>query len=261
MKIRFENNFQQKVMVQVFEEETLISDKAHIQAWRDLWTGDLKSWHSPYKVLIDCSKLRYQNSDSVAKDLGRMLKFFEGLFSRSVTGFGYNQTLGHDDLPFKVANTFEEAQELAGVRGLSKIQTPGDFRSAIQFQNHFAQHVVELSLAAPVVIDSSEKLGILKSKLTNNLMQWHSKWSLLIDCGNLQFSPELRGDWEKMERYFRSFFMKAVIGYSPDAKTRDHYPFETFRARHAAVAKLESEGLFMGNEAQCRSKTTGNTSN
>lgn len=255
MKIKFENNFQQKVMQQAFEEMTLISSAADVQAWRGAWTQELKSWHSPYKALIDCSNLDFRPDEKAAIDLERMLKFFEGLFLRSVAGFGYSEKLGHEKLPFKVARDFDEAQTLIGVRGVSKSSQGGDFRSLIQFQNHFAQHVIELNFSELAVIDTKEKLEILKSKLTNNLMQWHSKWSLLIDCSNLRFSPELKTDWVRTETYFRSFFMKAVIGYSPDMSDREQYPFETFRARHAAVAKLESEGLFMGNEAQCRSKS------
>jgi hypothetical protein len=255
MKLKFDNNFQQKVMVQTFEEPTVVASKQDVQQWRSTWMQELKSWHSPYKAIIDCSQLDYRPNDQTTKELELMIKFFEGLFLRSVAGFGFSESLGHQHLPFKVVNTFEDAQELISVRGISKAQSKGDFRSLIQIQNHFAQHVIELNFSEPVVIDSAEKLEIFKSKITNNLMQWHSKWSLLIDCTNLEFAADQKNNWSKIEKYFKSFFMKAVLGYSPNIETRDLYPFETYRARHAAVAKLESEGNFMGNDAQCRSKS------
>jgi hypothetical protein len=75
----------------------------------------------------------------------------------------------------------------------------------------------------------------------------------------MRFSDDLTSDWNKLESYFRGFFMKAVIGYSPQLENRQFYPFQTFRSRHAAVAKLESEGLFMGNDAQCKSKSKPTT--
>jgi hypothetical protein len=184
-----------------------------------------------------------------------MMKFFEGLFLRSITGFGFDLAKGHNFAPFNIVSTFEDAQKEAGVRGMRDPHAPVDFRGAVQFQNHFAQHVIEMTFSEDVNIDSKEKIEIIKSKLTNNLMQWHSKWSLLIDCSRLQFSPSIKEDWGKMEKFFKGFFMKTSIGYSPLVGERDNYPFAVYRARHTAVAKLENEGMFMGNEALCRSKT------
>ena len=255
MKLKFEHDFQQKIMTQSFDEPFVIDSPKAIQDWRSLWTQELKSWHSPYKLILDCSNLTYKSSPEVTEALGRMLKFFEGLFLRSVTGFGLDLSKGHSELPFKIVNTFEDAQREAGARGVRDPNTPSNFRDAIQFQNHFAQHVIEMSFSDDVIVDSKEKLNAIKSKLTNNLMQWHSKWSLLIDCSRAQFIPSLKEDWIRLEKQLRGFFMKAAIGYSPSDRIRENYPFETFRARHAAVARLESEGLFMGNEAQCRTKT------
>jgi hypothetical protein len=258
MKINFENDFQQKIMTQAFEEPVLIDSSASVRTWRSLWTQELKSWHSPYKLILDCSNLTYKPDEEASKEVDRMLRFFEGLFLKSVTGFGFNTALGHDKLPFKVHVDFDDAQREAGVRGLRSPGSPSDFRGSIQLQNHFAQHVVELSFADDVVIDTQEQIDVIKSKLTNNLMQWHSKWSLLIDCSRMHFAGDVGPAWKKLEQYCRGFFMKALIGYSPRLEHRDSYPFETYRARHAAVAKLESEGLFMGNDAQCKSKSKGN---
>jgi hypothetical protein len=255
IKISFNHDFQQKIMTQAFDEPTAIDSIASIKTWRSLWTQELKSWHSPYKLIIDCSNLSYKPSESHDREMAVMFRFFEGLFLKSVIGFGLKKSAGHEHLPFKVVDSFEDAQQVAGVRGLRAPGSPSDFRAAIQLTNHFPQHVIELSFSDDVSLDSPDKLETLKSKLTNNLMQWHSKWSLLIDCSRLQFGQEIAADWKKLETYFRGFFMKAIIGYSPKPDHRELYPFPTFRARHNAVAKLESEGLFMGNDAHCRSKT------
>lgn len=255
MKLRFEHDFQQKIMSQAFEEPFVIDSPKSVQEWRSRWMNELKSWHSPYKLIVDCTNLTYIASLETDDAMGRMMKFFEGLFLRSMTGYGRCSEKGHEKLPFKVVDTFEEAQKEAGVRGLRDPSAPIDFRGSIQFQNHFAQHVIELSFSDDVVIDSKEKIDAIKSKLTNNLMQWHSKWSLLIDCSRVKFDPSMQDAWAKIEKYFKGFFMKVVIGYGPSDPERANYPFETFRARHAAVARLEDEGAFMGNEAHCRSKT------
>ena len=255
MKLRFEHDFQQKIMQQAFEERYLLDSAQAVQKWRSAWMQELKSWHSPYKLIIDCTNLIVTDSAEVNDALSRMLRFFEGLFLKSVVGFGFEEQKGHDKLGFPVVPTFEEAQKLAGVRGLRSATSPVDFRDSIQFQNHFAQHVIEMSFSDDVMIDSKEQIQAIKSKLTNNLMQWHSKWSLLVDCSRIRISPILHQDWIKLENYCKGFFMKTIIGYSPCDETRENYPFKTFRARHAAVAQLENEGHFMGNEAQCRTKS------
>lgn len=256
MKLKFEHDFQQKIMVQSFEEPFTIDSAKAVQDWRSAWMQELRSWHSPYKLIVDCNQLTFRSSPEVDDAMARMIKFFEGLFLRSMTGYGLNPAQGHDKLPFKMVATFEDAQKEAGVRGMRDPKAPVDFRGSIQFQNHFAQHVIEMSFSDDVVIDSKEKLEAIKSKLTNNLMQWHSKWSLLIDCSRVKFDPAMKDAWTKIETYFKGFFMKVALGYSPSDSLRENYPFETFRARHAAVARLENEGAFMGNEAQCRSKTS-----
>jgi len=255
MKLRFEHDFQQKIMQQHFEEPFTLDSAAAVQKWRSAWMQELKSWHSPYKLIVDCTNLTFVAAAETTDAMSRMLRFFEGLFLKSVVGFGFNADQGHDKLGFKVVQSFEEAQREAGVRGLRSATAPADFRDSIQFQNHFAQHVIEMSFSDDAVIDSKDKIAAIKSKLTNNLMQWHSKWSLLIDCSRLSFNPEFNGEWTKLETYFRGFFMKVVVGYSPAPEARENYPFRTFRARHAAVAQLESEGHFMGNDAHCRTKS------
>lgn len=256
MKLKFEHDFQQKIMTQRFEEPFLIDSAKSVQEWRSAWMQELKSWHSPYKLIVDCSNISVKDAPEITDAMSRMLRFFEGLFLRSVTGYGFDDSKGHRHLGIKILATFEEAQKEAGVRGLRDPNAPVDFRGSIQFQNHFAQHVIEMSFSDDVVIDSKEKIDAIKSKLTNNLMQWHSKWSLLIDCSRVTFDPSTHAQWDKIMVFFRGFFMKVAIGYSPADKSRENYPFETFRARHTAVAKLENEGHFMGNEAQCRSKTS-----
>ena len=219
-------------MTQSFQEPCAIDSPKAIQEWRSLWTQELKSWHSPYKLIVDCSSITYKESPEVKESLGRMIKFFEGLFLRSITGYGLDPAKGHADLPFKMVPTFEDAQREAGARGIRDPKAPTNFRDAIQFQNHFAQHVIEMSFSDDVIVDSREKLDAIKSKLTNNLMQWHSKWSLLIDCSRAQFSVTLKEDWIQIEKQLRGFFMKAALGYSPSDPKRENYPFETFRARH-----------------------------
>lgn len=252
MKISFEHNFQKKVMIQTFTEHVVLASEKDVTAWRNLWMPELKSWHSPYKTLIDCSNLLVRTDDEKVKPaLDRLLKFFEGFFLKKAVGFGYNQQAGHDLLPFKVHSDENEALTEVGLAKGSLRPAGGDFRSAIQLQNHFRQHCVELTFAEETTIDTLDKLAILRSKLTNNLMQWHSKWNLLIDCHNLRLSPDLNDEFLKMEKFFKGLFLKQIVGYNN--LSRADFPFDSYRARHKAAAVLEGEGNFSGDEAECKS--------
>lgn len=253
MDIEFDNNFQLKYMVQRFRAPTTIDTPNAVQAWRQAWLQALSSWHSPYKAVIDCTNLSILNSDErIVKDLAVMLKFFKGFHLREAVGFGPLSEQGLDALPFQVFGSEEEAFIAAGVRQPKK-RDATDFRSTIHLQNHFQTHVVELSFAEPVSIATKEQVQILKSKLTNNLMQWHSKWSLLVDCSNLEIDAALDQEFELLFKALRGFFLKEVVGYSPRSPQHG-YPFDVYRARHRAVALLEGEGNFSGDKAECQSR-------
>ncbi len=251
MNIEFDNDFQQKIMTQAFTEPTTIACKADAMKWRSAWMNALTKWHSPYKMVLDASNLTLE-SDEVKTELEIILKFFNGFFLKKAVAFGLDESKGHSLLPFDVVKTKEEAFEKAGLRA-PKDRDPNDFRSSIQLQNHFRQHVMELSFLAPVTINTKEQVTALKSKMTNNLMQWHSKWSLLVDCANLEVDPSVHSDLEMAFKFFKGFFMKEVIGYSPKGATAS-YPFSTYRSRHRAAALLEGEGNFSGDEADWQSR-------
>jgi len=238
-------------MLQTFEEPTVLNSKADVLKWRASWMNALTKWHSPYKLVVDISNLSISD-DSVTEEVETAIKFFKGFFLRSIVGFGLDEAKGHSKLPFDTVVSKDDAYKKIGLR-LQQDRDPTDFRSNIQIQNHFRQHVMELSFIDPVKIYSEDQLTVLKSKLTNNLMQWHSKWSLLIDCTNLEIDAARHQDFEKLFKFCNGFFMKEVLGYSPKGKKED-YPFTVYRARHRAAGQLEGEGNFSGEDADCLSR-------
>ncbi|MFY7930263.1 MAG: hypothetical protein ACOVS5_15420 [Oligoflexus sp.] len=255
MQIRFEHDYQQKIMSQRFEFATELLGEDDVMRWRQLWMDALKSWHSPYKSVIDASELslaEHADREAIKGAFARMEKVLSGFFLKRAVVYGAAPDLA-SVLPFESFPTDDAAWEAIGLRKKTETGVPLDFRGAIQLQNHFRQHVVELSFATDVTLDSKEKLATLKSKLTNNLMQWHSAWSLLIDCSHLVIAPELFPDFEQMLRFFRGFFLKEVLGYQPKSKECP-YPFQVYRARHNAAGRLEVEGLFSGEDANCRTR-------
>jgi hypothetical protein len=256
LNIEFENDFQQKIMLQTFTEATLIASKADVLKWRTTWMNALTKWHSPYKLVVDATNLTLEGDD-VKAELEVALKFFNGFFLKKAVAFGLDTAKGHELLPFEAVSSKEDAYQKIGLR-LQKERDPTDFRSNIQIQNHFRQHVMELSFIDPVVISNVDQINVLKSKMTNNLMQWHSKWSLLVDCTNMEVDPEIHPEFEKIFKFFRGFFMKEVLGYSPKGK-KETYPFVAYRSRHKAAGQLEGEGNFSGDDADCLSRKTPTT--
>ena len=240
-------------MLQSFEEETHLKSQDDIKQWKAQWEASLQQWHSPYKVLVDCSQLKIDSSD-LKKDLENMMKYFQGFFMRSIAGFGstHNETL--TTLPFEVFANEDLARDKLNIRKREKISRGSEnFRSTIFVENHFQQQCVELSFTDPVKLDSKEKLEMLKSKLSNNLMQWHSPWNLLIDCHNLDYDPALTNSFNAMLTFFNGFFLRSTIGYQPHKKDLG-YPFPVFRSRHKAAAELEATSAIAGNTANCSTR-------
>ena len=241
-------------MQQSFKEATQINRVEEVRQWRKEWLQALSSWHSPYKMLLDVSNLSIAKSKEIEDELRRMVQFFEGFFLRKVGAFSTATNWQNENcpLPFQVHDSREDASVAIGIRP-PKARVAGDFRSSIQFQNHFRQHVVELTFSEPSVINSKDQISTLKSKLLNNLMQWHSKWNLMIDCSNLDIDRDQHDELKLVFKILNGFFMKNVVGYG--AKNEgDKFPFIVYRSRHRAAAILEHEGSFSGDEANCNSR-------
>lgn len=253
MKIEFEHDYQKKVMIQTFVEPTTLRAKADVLKWRSLWLQELKSWHSPYSLLVDCTHLRIEGSPSVCAELAVMERFFKGFFLKKIIGFGSESDRGYEHLPFTVYSSEEEASSKVGLNRQRKSKEQLEFRDLLHLENHFQQHVVELSFSQSARISESDQVEVLKSKLTNNLMQWHSKWSLLIDCSNLTVDEAVQQDFQLLERYLRGFFLKTWVGYGAHGG-KQWFPFPVYRARHRAAAVLDHEGSFSGDDADCRSR-------
>ena len=164
-----------------------------------------------------------------------------------------NPRCWHDLLPFEVVSEKEKAFEVCSIRFSNAKKSDLDFRSSIQVQNHFNQHVMELSFLSKANLDDLKKMTILKAKISNNLMQWHSAWSLLIDVSELEMDEKLFENFDRTMSYFQGFFLKKVIGYGV---SKSKFPFKVYRSRHKAAAELEANGHFSADEVRCRSGST-----
>ena len=254
LQIDFEHDFQQKLMQQRFAAGSVLRDVDAVKVWRQLWMAQLSSWHTPYKALLDCQHLTISDDAQLKDALATLVTFMQKLFLRKMVGFNRREGCNHELLPFAVLATETEARQELGLRTQARPRGD-DLRSQIVIQNHFRQQVVELSFSLPFVLDDDNKLAVLKSKLTNNMMQWHSKWSLLIDCSNFSIDATQHENFATLEIFLRRYFLQKIVGYNRRGTAQD-FPFAAFRAKHKAALQLERDTTVAGDEAHCRTRTT-----
>jgi hypothetical protein len=256
MNVHFTSDYQSRVLQVSFPEGTTLASVKDIAAWKQQWLDALKSWHSPYKALIDLSHLQVVGPhDELKAELAKFFVFLKGFFLQRVVGFGALPAELRDFFPFTVHADLDEANKAVGLRQAKTPAGGEDLRQQLHFDNHFPQRVIELTFTQPVCLDSKQKLEILKSKLLNVLMQWHSTWTLLIDCSQLEIPPEHHGEFSKVLDFFRGFFMQEILGYGT-RQPKEAFPFPVYRARHIASAKVKSDVPLAGDTANCSTRKT-----
>ena len=252
-KIRFENHLSARVMEILFPEGYDISSPESLEALKTAWTENLKKWHSPYTALFDARK--FTVAPEQKEPFERTVKFFKNFFMRKVVGFCDEQD-SRTDLPFEVIPGYDAAAKNTGLaRGGGLVRDLADLRSRVQIDNDFNAHVIEVSFLAETFFETPADVEILRSKMQNILMMWHSPYSVLFNCVNMGFSPEAKVGFVRTEKFLKSFFCKEIIGYA-NKFDKDTYPFKTYRSRHAAAGALEHSGIDSGAVANCSTRAS-----
>lgn len=260
IQVTFENHLSARVVEVQFPEGLKISTAQQLTELKTAWSENLKKWHSPYTCLFDCRK--FEIDEQCRKDFERLISFFKNFFMRNIIGF-CNEGAKPEWCPFEVIEGYDAAVTRTGLaRGAGLTRNLDDLRSRIQIDNDFNAHVMEISFLADTHLQTAADIQILKSKIHNILKMWHSPYSVLFNCVNLEFSSEAATEFVRLEKFLRSFFCKNIIGYAPRAD-KSTYPFPTFRSRHLAAAELEHSGIQSGAVANCstrKSPTGGSAS-
>lgn len=259
MKLTFENDFQKKFMIQTFEDDVVFDGKKSLLTWKSKWLEALSKWHSPYKCIVHLPKVGGFAEEAAKEEFHneakKLIQFFKGFFLIKIVGVYKSENIDEirELFPFEVVENFEMACEKAGYRLQKLSKAAATLREQIKIENHFRQQVVEMSFDPNTVIQKKSDIAIVKAKLTNNLMQWHSPWNLLIDFDNLEVSEGLEEEINSLIRYLKGFFLKSVTGYGIKGDLT-YIPFKIYKSRHKAVALLEREGNFSSDEANCSSR-------
>ena len=254
MKISFDSNYQRRFMKVQLLEPIIFNDDGQIKELRRQWLDALKGWHAPYKAVIDLSLWDCQDPPLELKaSFQRCFQVLHGLFLKSEAGF---HPTDHEKLssllPFTVFKTEQEALDHLQIKIKKADTQPSTFRQTILVENHFRQQVIEVSFLEPSVMTDVEVL-VLKQKLFQNLNQWHSGWSLLVNCENLDMTEGSYQAWYSLETFLSGFFMRKVVGYG---KKNSLFPFRVVRVRHLAAMELDYDGQGSGEDSNCQTKKT-----
>ncbi len=254
MQVDFNSDYQKKILHIRFGEGTDLSTPEQVQELKTLWLKALKTWHSPYRALIDCQHLRFQVPQPLAqkKALATLFAMLEKLFLKKALGFNLQDQYVGFELPFEIAASEDEARSRFGL-DRAKVVKNENFRDLIQIDNHFRQYFMEVSFTLPAIFDDSAKIKILKDKIMNNLMQWHSPWTLLLDAANLEVKAELVEEFAKALGYFKSLFLQEIITYGQNQG--EPLPFNHKRLRHVALNFIKAPGnAAPAGEANCSTR-------
>ncbi|WP_397601139.1 hypothetical protein [Silvanigrella sp.] len=253
-KIEFENHFSARVVVIVFPNGYKVNSEQDLLEIKNAWTKNLKSWHSPYTCLFDLRD--FNISPALEPSFEKLIHFFKNFFMRKIIGF-YDENSKQINVKFETVLGIDNASAQTGLaRGKGFEKNITDLRSKIQIDNDFNAHVMEITFIGDTDFMTKEDVTILKSKLQNILMLWHTPYSVIFNCVNCTFSEDAKNEFVKVERFLKSFFCKSIVGYAPKAN-KETYPFTMFRSRHLAAGSLENSGIESGEIANCSTRKIG----
>lgn len=253
-EIEFENHFSARVVVIVFPNGYKVTEEQDLIKIKDAWTKNLKSWHSPYTCLFDLRN--FQLPSELESSFDKLIQFFKNFFMRKIIGF-YDENSIKINVKFETVIGIDTASAQTGLaRGKGFEKNVTDLRSKIQIDNDFNAHVMEVNFIDNADFLTKEDIAVLKSKLQNILMLWHTPYSVIFNCVNCTFSAEAKNEFSRLERFLKSFFCKTIVGYAPKAN-KETYPFPMFRSRHLAAASLENSGIDSGEIANCSTRKIG----
>ncbi len=249
MGFSFDNNFQKKYFVIQCKENQSFTKAKDFDDLKDAWLQNLGSWHSPYKVVMDFTGVEV--ASELASKFDFIQKYFTGFHLRKMIGFSSTPNNVLDGLPFSICKSIEDAFTEINIRAPKTVSSGAtSLREKLLVRNDFQQNTMEVTSDSEVQINSKEDLQVLRSKIMNALMQWHSPWNLIFDGTAIIFAEGVQ--IEPMLKVFKGFHLESVVGYGP--KMAKDLPFHTFRSRHRAMTEIQKTTEASGNQAHCQNK-------
>ena len=254
--VKFKSDFSKKLLyIEIIDPVKIIADANNgFNQFKQLWCSQLKHWHSPYKAVINFNNHHYnlKITSDFNDQLTKIIKFFTGFFLQKVVCYGLN--LDIKDFPIIICKDKDHALKTLGIRldnscysDNQQLSIYDRTRNALIIDNDIDNYVVELGLGYQLMINQNQNIDAIKSKLTNNLIHWHSFWCLIVDGSNiLSIDQKLDKKLAGLIKFFHGFFLKSVVIYNVN-----HLSFDAFfytnslitvtRSRHKALMIIKKQ--------------------
>jgi hypothetical protein len=238
MDIGFKNHFAERFMEITFHPSLVVETPSQLLELQRLWVENALMWHTPYNCIVNLDNISIARE--LVPDWNQLLHRLHSFHLQKIVGIVSNPNLplssrssflniGFDD----VVTNRESALVVLGIN-LRSSETADDasVKRRLRTTNHFEQCIMEIRFSRPTVLRTEDDVLDIRSRIEYNIHQWHTEYCVLFDCENLTIEPQVLAEFEKMQRFFRSFFCKTFAGYC--SYTSSDFPFRTFRTRESA---------------------------
>jgi hypothetical protein len=238
MDIGFKNHFAERFMELTFHPSLVVENPSDVLELQRRWTENALMWHTPYNCIVNLDNATIARE--LVPDWNQLLHRLHSFHLQKIVGIVSSQNLtptkrnallniGFDD----VVENRESALVVLGIN-LRNSENADDasVKRRVRTTNHFEQRIMEIQFSRPTVLRTEDDILDIRSRIEYNIHQWHTDYCILFDCENLTIEPQVLGEFEKMQRFFRSFFCRTFVGYC--SYTSSDLPFQIFRTREAA---------------------------
>lgn len=239
MNIRFENHFSERAMDIVLGSDVNIDTHATLLEVQRKWTENVLMWHTPYSCIVHIHHLSV--APHLVSDWNRMLHMLRGFHLGKVIAVTNTENLSEiarknlEKLGFDaVLTSSAQARSLLGINANSSSNTAtSSLKRKLRTFNHFPECVMELQFSQPTTLNCADDVLEIRSRIEYNMHQWHTHYCVMLDCNNLVIAPEAMPEFEKMQKFFHSFFCRGFVGFGNVSSQM--FPFRVFQCREAAL--------------------------
>jgi hypothetical protein len=246
MNIGFKNHFSSRFVEITFDADVRIETPAQLLEIQRRWQENTLLWHTPHSCIVHLT--HFSIAHALIPEWNRMIHMLHGFHLQKIVAVVpakaqvESNNARYLEIGFEnVVATLAEAKIALGVREKNNdsaehptsAHASNTLKRSMQTTNHFDTRIMEIQFSSPVTMRTEDDVIELRSRIEYNIHQWHTDYCVLFNCENFVIEASSVAEFEKMQRFFRSFFCKTFVGYA--SQSFQSYPFRVFRTREAAI--------------------------
>jgi hypothetical protein len=216
--IQIENHFAKRVMI------IRIRNSFQTDDLKQIWSKQLRLWHSPYRVLFIHSSLSFHEKEEA--EILILQSFFKQFFLKDLFCVPKtNQSL---------LKSFESEEEAFKFLNLHQVKNK---ESSLVMKSEYEKNFIEIE-KTPFPLNE-EKLTLIQKKIYAELMRWHAPFCLLWNCDEIEFEMDLEKKLLNLEKALKKFHCLKIIFYSTIKLTQKPNEVNYTYGRHAALEAVK----------------------